>query len=294
MGPILVTGGTGQIGTALKALAPAGLDLVMPPRAELDLGDPDALAAAVAARPWAAVINAGAYTAVDRAESDVVACWRANALAPAALAAATANAGIPLIQLSTDYVFDGAKPAPYEEGDPVAPIGVYGASKEAGEQAVRTANPRHLILRTAWVVSPYGANFVKTMLRLGAERPELGVVADQQGCPTSALDIAATLLTIVRRLVEDDAAPGGTYQFVNAGEATWHDLATHVFGRAAGHGRPAPKVAAIATAQYPTPARRPANSRLATAKLARDYGIVPRHWRAAVDEIVDALVGASE
>ena len=284
---ILLTGGSGQVGTALRRLMP---DLVAPTRAELDLADPAALTAAVATRPWTAVINCAAYTAVDRAESDVVAAWQANAIAPAALAAATRAAGIPIVHLSTDYVFDGASPEPYGEDDPVGPQGVYGASKEAGEQAVRTANPGHVILRTAWVVSPDGANFVKTMLRLGAERDTLGVVADQHGSPTSAADIAATIQTIVARLRQPDA-PAGTYHFVNDGEASWYDLAEAIFARAATHGRKVPQVNAITTSDYPTPARRPAHSRLATAKIARDFAVVPRHWRAAVDEIVDSLVG---
>lgn len=288
MGPILVTGGTGQVGGALLRLAPAGIDLFAPGRSELDLADPTALAAMVRSRPWTTVINCAAYTAVDRAESDVVAAWQVNALAPAALAAATAATGIPIVQLSTDYVFDGSNPDPYSEDDPVAPVSVYGASKEGGEQAVRTANARHVILRTAWVVSETGSNFVKTMLRLGSERPQLRVVADQRGCPTSADDIARAILAIVGRI---GTGPYGTYHFVNAGEATWHELAEAVFDRAARHGRrPVPSVAPIATSDYPTPAARPANSRLATAKIARDYGIAPRPWQAAVDEIVDTLV----
>jgi dTDP-4-dehydrorhamnose reductase len=285
---VLVTGGSGQVGSALGRLA-AGVELVTPTRAELDLADSGAIAALVASRPWDAVVSAGAYTAVDKAESDVVAAWAVNALAPAALAAATAQAGIPLIHVSTDYVFDGSKPDFYVEDDPVAPIGVYGASKEGGEQAVRTANPRHIILRTAWVVSPDGANFVKTMLRLGADRPELRVVGDQHGCPTSAEDIARTILAILGRIRGDETS-WGTYHFVNAGEATWHALACAVFARAATHGRPEPRVTAITTADYPTPARRPANSRLATRRIEENFGIVPRPWREAIDEIVDRLI----
>lgn len=290
--PLLVTGGTGQVGRALRALAPAGLDLVAPGRDTLDLSDPESIGELIAARRWAAVINAGAYTAVDRAESDVVAAWQVNAMGPAALAAATAQAGIPLLHVSTDYVFDGAKGSAYDEDDPVAPLGVYGASKEAGEQAVRTANPRHLILRTAWVVSPYGGNFVKTMLRLGAERDELRVVADQIGCPTSAADIAQTLVTLAERMI--GGAAGGTYHFVNAGEASWHDLAGAVFDRAGAAGRERPAVLPITTADYPTPARRPANSRLSTAKLTRDFAIVPRPWQEAIAEVTDALIADKE
>lgn len=289
MRPVLVTGGSGQVGSALKRIALDDFELTAPGRAELDLADPAAIAAMVASRPWAAVISAGAYTAVDKAETDVVSAWRINALAPAAFAAATRAAGIPLIHVSTDYVFDGAKDGAYVEEDPVGPVGVYGASKEAGEQAVRTANPRHVILRTAWVVSPDGANFIKTMLRLGADRPELRVVADQRGCPTAAEDIARTLIVLLRAAT-GDAPHWGTYHFVNGGEATWHELAEAVFARAATHGRPQVKVTAITTADYPTPARRPANSRLSTARIERDFGVVPRPWRTAIDDIVDKLL----
>lgn len=289
MRPILVTGGSGQLGSALQRIAADGFELVTPDRAALDLGDTDAIAAMVASRPWAAVINAGAYTAVDKAESDIVAAWRVNALAPAAFAAATKAADIPIIHVSTDYVFDGAKDGYYDEDDPVGPVGVYGASKEAGEQAVRTANPRHIILRTAWVVSPDGANFIKTMLRLGADRPALRVVGDQLGCPTSADDIAETVMTMLRAAVEG-RAHWGTFHFVNRGAASWHAFAEAIFARAAIHGRPSPSVEAITTADYPTPARRPANSRLATTKIERDYGVVPRPWRDATDAIVDQLI----
>lgn len=285
--PILVTGGSGQVGGALVRLAAGNMEIVAPDRAGLDLRDPAALAAMVGSRRWAAVVNCAAYTAVDKAESDSVAAWQVNALAPAALAAATAAANIPIVQLSTDYVFDGTSPTPYGEEDRVAPLGVYGASKLGGELAVRTANPAHIILRTAWVVSTTGSNFIKTMLRLGADRPQLRVVADQQGCPTSADDIARAILTIVSHL---GSGPYGTYHFVNDGEATWHGLAEAVFARAAGHGRTAPSVEPIATRDYPTPAARPANSRLATAKIGRDHGVVPRDWHVAVDEIVDTLV----
>ena len=287
MGPILVTGGSGQVGGALARLAGSDVEIVAPARDTLDLTDPKALATIVGARPWAAIINCAAYTAVDKAENDVVAAWQVNALAPAALASASAAAGIPILHISTDYVFSGAKPDAYVEDDPVAPLGVYGASKLGGELAVRSANPHHIILRTAWVVSATGNNFVKTMLRLGAERPHLRVVADQKGCPTSADDIARAVLAVLPRIGD---GPFGTYHFVNAGEATWHALAEAVFARAARHGRPAPSVEPIATSDYPTPAARPANSRLATDKIARDFGVSPRDWHEAIDEIVDTLL----
>jgi dTDP-4-dehydrorhamnose reductase len=236
------------------------------------------------------VISAGAYTAVDKAESDVVSAWRVNALGPAALAAATAKAGAPLIHISTDYVFSGDKPGYYVEGDPVSPLGVYGASKEAGEQAVRTANPRHVVLRTAWLVSPHGNNFVKSMLRLGAERPTLRVVDDQRGCPTSATDLAGAVMAVTQRLVDDPASPVGDYHFVNAGEASWCEFARAIFEIAAAYGRAAPTVEPITTADYPTPARRPANSRLSTEKIHRDFGVAPRPWRVALDEIIERLL----
>lgn len=287
---VLLTGGGGQVGAEVIRQAPAGMNIVAPRRHELDLGDPEAIAAMVASRPWAAVINSGAYTAVDRAETEIVSAWRANALGPAALAQATAIAAIPLVHVSTDYVFDGSKPGAYVEDDPVAPLGVYGASKLAGEQAVRTGNPRNVILRTAWVVSPRGSNFIKTMLRLAETRPELRVVDDQLGCPTSAADIAQTLLTITQRMISAKDAPTGVYHFVNAGEATWCEFARTIFALAGERGLQVPVVEAIATADYPTPARRPANSRLNVDKLRRDYGVSPRSWKAAVEDIVGTLL----
>jgi dTDP-4-dehydrorhamnose reductase len=284
----LVTGGTGQVGIELLRRAPGQWEVVAPNRVALDLIDGAAIAALVASRPWAAVINCAAYTAVDRAESDVEAAWRLNALAPAILAAETARFDIPMVHVSTDYVFDGTKGAPYQPADPVAPLGVYGASKLGGELAVRSANPRHVILRTAWVVSAHRANFVKTMLRLGAERPKLRVVDDQLGCPTSAADIADALYMIVGRLI--GGGPAGTYHFVNRGEATWCALAREIFVQAAARGHAVPEVDAIATADYPTPARRPANSRLNIASLERDFGVHARPWQAALIDIIDELV----
>lgn len=285
MGPILVTGGTGQVGTGLRTLAGRfGVELVTPGRDTLDLADPAAIERAVGERDWAAVISCAAYTGVDKAESEPDAAWAANAIAPELLALATATRGIRLLHVSTDYVFDGSKDVPYIEDDAVAPLGNYGASKEAGERGVRAANPDHVILRTAWVVSPWGNNFVKTMLRLGRERDLVRVVDDQVGCPTSALDIAEALLTIATR-----GGPAGTYHFVNSGEASWYDLARFVFDRA----RLPAKLEPIPTSEYPMPAKRPANSRLATDRIARDYGIRPRPWQQAVGQVVDELGGSS-
>jgi dTDP-4-dehydrorhamnose reductase len=285
---ILLTGGTGQVGSSLRQLAPSGWSIEAPSRVALNLSDPASIEHAIASKPWDAVINAAAFTAVDKAEAHVLDAWQANALGPAILAHATAAADIPLVHLSTDYVFSGKKAGYYVEDDEVGPINVYGASKEGGEQAVRTGNSRHIILRAAWLVSPFGNNFVKTMLALGAARPVLRVVNDQIGCPTSATDIASALKTIVERLVSNDG-PWGTFHFVNSGEATWYEFARQVFARASKHGMRAPSVEPIFTTEYPTAARRPANSRLSAAGLGSDFDIHPRPWRLAIDEVVDAL-----
>lgn len=292
MKQVLVTGGSGQVGTALiRHRWSEGWEPVAPPRAQLDLADPASIAAMVAQRPWAVVINAGAYTAVDRAESEPVAAWQVNALGPVALAAACKAAEIPLVHVSTDYVFAGNREGEWQVDDQTGPTSVYGASKLGGEWAVRAGCPRHAIVRTAWVVSATGANFVKTMLRLGAERPALRVVADQHGNPTSATDLAAALATIAVRLADDPAAPSGTWHYSNAGPTTWHGFATEIFRQAAGRGGPSPVVTAIGTADFPTPARRPANSRLSTATLTRDWGIVPGRWVEALGPILDDLIG---
>ncbi len=291
---ILITGGTGQVGRALQdEPLPDGVRIFAPARAELDLSDPASIRTAIASRPWAAVINAGAYTAVDRAESEPALAWAANAVGPETLARATAAAGVPLIHVSTDYVFSGDKAEPYAEDDPIGPLSVYGASKAAGELAVSAGNPRHVIARTAWVVSPFGANFLKTMLRVGAQRPSLGVVDDQHGAPTSARDIARGLIEIALRHARDPAAPTGVYHLVNAGETTWCGFAREIFRLAAARGGPSPHVEAIATADYPTPARRPANSRLSATRLARDFGISPRPWQAAIAEVLTETWAAS-
>lgn len=287
-----MSGGTGQVGTGLMLANRGRFEIVAPTRADFDLLDAASIERNIAARDWAAIINCAAYTAVDRAESEPQAAFAINAEAPGIMARAAAARAIPLLHVSTDYVFDGSKPDAYSEEDPVAPLGVYGASKEAGERAVRDAGGRSIILRTAWVVSPWGHNFVKTMLRLGGERDELGVVADQVGCPTSAIDIAETLLILAERLLGDRREPCGTYHFVNSGQASWYDLASAVFAYAGARGMKIPRVNAIATADYPTPARRPANSRLSTAKLERTFGMKPRPWQEAVEEILVSLIDA--
>lgn len=287
---ILVTGGTGQVGIELGRRSDA---VFAPGRAELDLEDPQAIEAIIASQPWTAVINAAAYTAVDKAEHDVAAAWRLNAVAPAMFAAETARLGIPMIQVSTDYVFDGSKVGAYLPTDATAPLGVYGASKLAGEIAVRSASPRHAVVRTAWVVSAHRANFVKTMLRLGGERDHLHIVADQQGSPTSAADLAEALLAVAARLA-DSAVSGGTWHFANRGGASWLELASAIFAGAARRGLAIPSLEPIATADYPTPARRPANSRLDTTALERDFSITPRPWEEALDGILAELLDGQQ
>jgi len=275
----------------LRCRWPAGWRVVGIGRAELDLGNTTAIAAVVAGRPWSIVINCAAYTSVDQAESDIVAAWAINALAPAAFAAACVAADVPMVQLSTDYVFDGAKPVPYEIDDQVGPIGTYGASKLGGELAVRASGARHVILRTAWVVSAHGRNFVKTMLNLAATRDRLRVVADQRGSPTSAADLANAVMRIAVRLVDDEATPTGTYHFSNAGPTNWAEFATEIFRQSGARGGPVAGVDPIPAADYLTPARRPANSLMSHDAIGRDYGIFPRPWQQALGEMLDELIG---
>jgi dTDP-4-dehydrorhamnose reductase len=288
---ILVTGGSGQVGSAIINIAQAhGFVATAPGRDTLDLGRVDDIVDAVAGDDWEAIINCAAYTAVDKAQSEPELANAINRVAPGIFASEAARRGIPLIHLSTDYVFDGSKDSPYVEDDPVYPLGVYGASKEAGEAAVRAYSSAHAIIRTAWVVSAGGANFINTMLRLAGERDEIGVVNDQVGNPSAADDIAQAVLTVANRLI-DGAVSRGTWHFVNSGSATWHDLAAHVFAAAAAQGRRVPKLKAISTVDYPTPARRPANSQLDTTRFASDFGYVPRPWQEAIGDIMNKRLG---
>lgn len=283
-GPILVTGGSGQVGAAVVRIAAArGMVCHAPGRAELDLADTAGLRAAVAGGKWRAVINCAAYTAVDAAEDDEAAAFALNAEAPAALAEACGRRAIPLVHVSTDYVFDGSKGGPYDENDPVAPLGAYGRSKAAGEEAVRALATRHAIVRTAWVLSAGPGNFLDTMLRLADCREEVSVVADQQGNPTGAQDLAKALLDVAANL-EDRA---GTWHCVNAGHTTWHGLAAHIFSRLEQSGRKRPILHPIQTAEFPTKARRPANSRLACDRIAADFGVSLRPWSEAVDALLE-------
>lgn len=284
----LITGGTGQVGQALRRLDLPGVEIIAPSRDELDLvalPELDPLFEGIDA-----VISCGAYTAVDKAESEPFLARAINASGPARLAAAAKRAGIPIVHVSTDYVFPADGQGPWREDGMIAPASAYGRTKAEGEGAVRASGARHAIVRTAWVVSADGANFVRTMLRLGAERSVLRVVADQRGCPTHAGDLATALAAITARFIADRDQPSGIWHCANSGETTWHGLAEHVFACAAGHGIKVPsRIEAIATAEYPTPARRPADSRLDCSKLGRDFGIALRPWQEAVAEIVGEL-----
>lgn len=292
---ILVTGGNGQLGTELQRCDwPTDFKIVAIDIADLDLTNTAAITAKVAEQEWAAIINGAAYTAVDKAESDRVTAWAVNAMAPATFGEACANANIPLVQVSTDYVFAGDKAGMWEVDDPVAPLGVYGASKLGGELAVRTSGARYVIVRTAWVVSAHGKNFVKTMLRAGAQHESLTVVDDQRGSPTSAADLAQALMAITIRLVEDVSAPTGIYHFSNAGETSWAGFATEIFRQSRARGGKSANVSPIATADYPTPAMRPANSLLDHAAIRAAYGIEPRPWQTALSDILDELIGTQK
>ncbi len=286
MPPILVTGGSGQLASALAG----GADVIVVGRPGFDFDRPETIATAFAAAPRL-VVNAAAWTAVDAAETAPEAAARANCDGPAALAALCAGAGIPLIHVSTDYVFDGAKGAPYVETDPPCPTGVYGRTKLAGEQAVLAACPRVIVLRTAWVYAATGKNFVRTMLAAARKTSRLRVVADQRGCPTAAADLARAIVAISARLDDggwrDEFA--GIFHAAASGETTWHGLACAVFASAARYGHPVPEVAPIATADWPTPAQRPADSRLDCGRLARVFDVRLPPWRESLDRTIDEI-----
>ena len=289
---IVVTGRQGQVVQALAEVAAAAGVVVIPVgRPDLDLADPASVLPALAAARPDVIVSAAAYTAVDRAESEGEAAFAVNARGAESVALAAAALGVPVIHLSTDYVFAGDQAAAYREGDPTGPVSVYGASKLEGERLVAAACADNVILRTAWVYSPFGSNFVKTMLRLGEIRGEVAVVADQHGRPTSAHDIAGAIVAIAGRLAqESDRRLRGTFHLAATGEATWAEFAEAVLAGLKARGGPSVAVKPIATADYPTPARRPENSRLATAKLAETYGIVLPDWRASLAAGLDRLL----
>jgi dTDP-4-dehydrorhamnose reductase len=297
---LLLLGGSGQVGSEFRALDHLK-DVVVaaPDLDELDLRKPDAIANAIAACPWHAVVNAAAYTNVDRAESERDLAFAINAKAAATLATETARHGIPLIHISTDYVFDGRKGAPYVETDATVPLNVYGHSKLAGEQAVAAANPRHVILRTSWVYSPHGHNFVRTILRLARERERLTVVDDQRGCPTAARDVARACRDIALLCASGfrsspEAVPYGLYHFCGKGETTWCGFAKAIVEMASTHLSRVPEIVPIATADYPTPAIRPRDTQLDCRAITRAFAISPRPWHDSLAETVHQLLPARQ
>jgi dTDP-4-dehydrorhamnose reductase len=281
---VVLFGRTGQLATELQRRCPAGWQLQVLGREEADLADPAACAQAVRDGAADLVINAAAYTAVDLAEQDEAMATLVNGAAPAAMAQAAAERGIPMLHVSTDYVFDGSGTRPWRPDDATAPLGAYGRSKLAGEAGVRAAGGVHAILRTSWVFSAHGSNFVKTMLRLGRERDQLNIVADQIGGPTAAADIAAALIFMADAFRHGSTA-SGTWHFAGAPEVSWAGFAREILQQAG----LSTEVAEIATADYSTPARRPANSRLDCTTLETDFGIARPDWRRALTDVLRQL-----
>lgn len=284
----LLFGTTGQVARELaRAAAARGIAARALGRTDVDLTDPDACARAVRDSTTDIVINAAAYTAVDAAEDDRQTAMAVNAAAPGAMAEAAARKGVPFLHVSTDYVLDGSDPGrPWREADPVGPLSAYGATKLEGERAVAAAGPDHVILRTAWVFSAHGRNFVKTMLAVGRGKPEMRVVGDQRGGPTAAADIAAALWTVAEAWGAGRGRPG-LYNFAGQPDVSWAEFAGAVFDRAGWDARP--KVTAIATADWPTRAVRPAYSVLDCSAIAAAYGIAQPDWRPALDAVIHEL-----
>lgn len=295
---LLVTGCNGQVGwEVVRRAAQAGHEVQALGHAELDIADERAVAGMFERfekNAVEAVINAAAYTAVDRAEQEPEKAFAVNRDGPAHLAAACRRLGIPLLHISTDYVFDGARPDPYREDDPATPLGAYGRSKWKGEQAVRQCLPEHLILRVSWVFGVHGHNFVKTMLRLARERDELRVVADQRGCPTFAGHVAEVLLILAERIpssLKGQEGFWGTYHYADTPVTTWHGFAETIVERARlSIPLKARGVVPITTAQYPTPAARPANSVLDCGRIRETFGIEPRPWPEGLDAVLKASI----
>ncbi|MDF1793798.1 MAG: dTDP-4-dehydrorhamnose reductase [Thalassobaculaceae bacterium] len=296
---VLVTGVTGQVGGALVRLAGGkaaeGIEIVGVGRDRLDLAEPGRIEGALEAVRPDLVVNPAAYTAVDKAEQERDLAFTINRDGPSALAAGCAERKIGLIHVSTDYVFDGSGTRPYRPEDPVAPLGAYGASKEAGETAIRHALEDHVILRTAWVYAARGGNFMNTMLRVGKDRDELKVVADQHGTPTAAVDIASAVLALIRARIDGTPVASGTYHYTADGATTWHGFSEAIFERAAKVWGRRPVVHAITTDEYPTPAKRPAYSVLDTSALIAALPSLPhRSWQTALDEVFAARMAAEE
>lgn len=287
---ILLLGAGGQLGQALaESFAGAG-EIQAHTHATLDLADESALRAAVRAFAPTVILNAAAYTAVDRAESEPEKAYAINATAPGILAEEAARTLALLVHYSTDYVYDGAKSSPWSEDDATNPLNVYGTSKLAGEQAIAAACPGHLIFRTSWVFGPHGANFVRTMLRLGRERSELNIVDDQIGAPTSTLELARATRAIVDGILAGQFSNfAGVYHMTCSGAVSWCGFARAIFARAAQSGFNTPNVHPIPTSAYPTPARRPANSVMSNEKLRARFGVSLAPWESALDAVLTRL-----
>ena len=282
---ILVTGRTGQLAASLAEIAARrpDVEMIFLGRPEFDMDNTASIGEQIDVRRPDLVINAAAYTAVDKAEAETERAFAINRDGAAAAARAAKRLGVPFVHISTDYVFDGRKAQPYLELDETGPLNVYGRSKLEGERAVLEARPQALVLRTSWVFSPFGSNFLKTMLKVGAERPMLRVVSDQVGNPTSALDLAAAILEISPRLRSE---PGGLYHLTGEGSTSWHGFADLIFQESARRGGPAPALEAISSADYKTAAARPANSRLDCTAFASRFGVKLRPWTEAAEETV--------
>lgn len=288
---IAVTGTAGQVVTSLiERGTTAGHEVIAIGRPDLDLADPASVVRALEATAPDVIVSAAAYTAVDKAETESELAFAVNGAGAGAVAQAAKALGVPLIHISTDYVFDGTLDRPYVESDPTGPTGIYGASKLAGEHAVLDTHDDSAVLRVAWVYSPFGGNFVKTMLRLAGDRDELGVVGDQVGNPTSALAIADGILQMATNMVSDGSSKlRGTFHMTAPGEASWAEFAQAIFVASAARGGPSASVRTIGTTDYPTPATRPANSRLDCALIARVHGVTLPDWRTSLDEVMDRL-----
>ena len=290
---LLVFGATGQLAHEIGELGKAtdSFDITCLSRQQADLSAPDTLPAVIDAHRPEAVIIAAAYTAVDKAESEEALATTINGEAPGVIARHCTTLGLPLLHVSTDYVFDGSKDGAYVEADPVNPIGAYGRSKLAGEQAIQAACAEHIILRTAWVYSAHGANFVKTMLRLGAERDQLKIVADQHGIPTAAADLAAACLDATRQVLTYNRTDAwGIYHYSGAGPTTWFGFADEIFSQAAEYWGRRPAIGPQATEDYPTPAARPKNSVLDCSKIADTFGIVAKPWAQSLQPVIARLL----
>jgi len=289
---ILVFGAEGQLGCELRARAfEEGIPLYAVSRSEADIADSTAVRRILARNTVSVVVNAAAYTKVDQAEFEPDACFRSNAIGPGVLASACRDARVPLIHISSDYVFDGCKSGAYNEDDTISPLGVYGRSKATGENEIRQVLEEHVIIRTSWLYGAYGTNFLKTMLRLARERDRIDVVADQRGCPTATIDLADALLQVSSALTARTPV-FGTYHFAGSGATTWHGFAVAIIDAQAPLTGRHPHVVPVPTSAYPRPAKRPNNSELDSSRFVTTFGLEAADWKIRTTEIVLALFRA--